>query len=672
MCGIAGIFHADPNRKVDPQTLVNMAAIQYHRGPDGFGYKTQDDRGVGFSHARLSIIDLDENRGRQPFCMTNGEIMTAVNGELYDYKRIRTDLTSRGVKFRTKSDSEMVMHLYQREGLEDAVKHFRGEFAISLYDREHDRLVLIRDRFGIKPLYFTEANGSFVFGSELKVLFANPDVPRQFSDDGLYHQLMQTMVPGTTAFEGIQQVKPGHMVIVERAHGKLKIRQEKYWDMDFPLASERPPESETDEDYWIEGVREKLMEAVQLRLEADVPVACYLSGGIDSCITLGLASASQQSPVKAFTIGFDNADYDETAIAREMAESVGADQDIMTLNADHLYDNFEEALWHAERTIYNTLGVAKLLMSRHVNKAGYKVVVTGEGSDELFGGYPAFRRDMFLHGLDTLPEADRQAWQQMLNESNELVSGAMLAEDEVDDPEFTKMMGFTPSCLQPWLAAADHVPGLLHPKRRERMQGYQPGKAIANALDNDMLEGRHPLDKAQYVWIKTMLEGQILTWGGDRMDMANSMEARPPFLDHHLAEFAAHLPPTMRIKGPTEKYVLRESMKGLLPKVLYEREKFAFMAPPAHTDPVKWAAMKALADRYLAPEKVEEAGLLDPEGVRQVFELHESEDTPAATQVQLDAVINHMIGVQVLYEKFVATDIPALAQQKAEEFGWHA
>ena len=670
MCGIAGIFHANPDRPVDPETLVAMAAIQYHRGPDGFGYLTQDDRGIGFSHARLSIIDLDEDRGRQPFCMTEGKIMTAVNGELYDYKRIRTDLTLRGVKFRTKSDSEMVMHLYERVGLEDAIPHFRGEFAISLYDREHDRLVLIRDRFGVKPLYFTETNGAFVFGSELKVLFAHPDVPRQFSDTGLFHQLMQTMVPGTTAFEGIHQVKPGHVVIVERAHGKLKVRQEKYWDMDFPLAAERAEHSEEDEEYWIEGVREQLMEAVQLRLEADVPVACYLSGGIDSCITLGLAAATQQSPVKAFTIGFDDVDYDETAIAREMAESVGADQDIMTLQADHLYDNLVETLWHAERTIYNTLGVAKLLMSRHVNEAGYKVVVTGEGSDELFGGYPAFRRDLFLHGLDTMDAAERAVWQQMLSESNKLFSGAMLAENELDDPALTGLIGFTPSCLQPWLAAAEHVPGLLTPERRAALEGYAPGAAIAEALDGDMLEGRHPLDKAQYVWIKTMLEGQILTWGGDRVDMANSMEARPPFLDHHLAEFAAQLPPSMRIKGRVEKYVLREAMKGLLPKVLYEREKFAFMAPPAHTDPKKWAAMKVLADQYLSEEAIREAGLLDPEGVRRLFELHEAEDTSVSTQVQLDAVINHMIGVQVLHAHFVAADIPRIARRKAEALGW--
>jgi asparagine synthase (glutamine-hydrolysing) len=385
---------------------------------------------------------------------------------------------------------------------------------------------------------------------------------------------------------------------------------------------------------------------------------------------LGLAAPTRRRPGTASTIGFDDVAYDETAIAREMAESVGADQDIMTLQADHLYDNLVETLWHAERTIYNTLGVAKLLMSRHVNEAGYKVVVTGEGSDELFGGYPAFRRDLFLHGLDTMPAAERAVWQQMLAESNKLFSGAMLAENELDDPALTELVGFTPSCLQPWLAAAEHVPGLLSPERRAALEGYAPGAAIAEALDGEMLEGRHPLDKAQYVWIKTMLEGQILTWGGDRVDMANSMEARPPFLDHHLAEFAAQLPPSMRIKGRTEKYVLREAMKGLLPKVLYEREKFAFMAPPAHTDPKKWAAMKALADQYLSEEAIREAGLLDPEGVRRLFQLHEAEDTSVSTQVRLDAVINHLIGVQVLHAHFVAADIPRIARRKAEALGW--
>jgi len=668
MCGIAGVFHADPNKAVNRQILANMAAIQWHRGPDGFGVKTLDDRGVGFSHARLSIIDLNEQRARQPFISANGELLLAHNGEFYDYKRLRAELTSSGARFQTKSDSELVLHLYPRMGIEQMLKQLRGEFAFSLYDKRNDRLILVRDRFGIKPLYWALANGNLVFGSELKVLFAHPGVSREFNHEGLYHQLMQTIVPGTTAFEDIHQIKPGHMLVVQRRHGKLHCQEQKYWDMDFPLLEER--NAAHDDNFYIEGVRDHLLHAVQLRLEADVPVACYLSGGIDSCSILGLSAASQQSPVKAFTIGFDNADYDETAIAREMAHSVNADQDIMMLEADHLYDNFAQTIWHTERSIYNTLGVAKMLMSQHVNRAGYRVVVTGEGSDELFSGYPSFRRDMFLHGLDTLSASERVGWEQLLAESNKLFKGAMLAEQEWQDDALNQKVGFTPSCLQPWLSSSQHVMGLLHPDISHALLDYRPGDAIANTLDSAMLEHRHPLDKAQYVWIKTMLEGQILTWGGDRVDMANSMEARPAFLDHHLAEFATQIPPTLRIRGRTEKYVLREAMKGLLPTVLYEREKFAFMAPPAHTDPKKWKAMKSLANEYLNDTAVNEAGLLNSTGVSELFKLHENPNTSSATQVQLDAIINHLLSVQIMHRQLVASDIPVQAQQKAQQLGW--
>lgn len=661
-------MYADREHPVDPDTLVAMAAIQHHRGPDGFGIRRMP--GVGFAHARLSIVDLDQNRGRQPFESSDGRLMLTKNGELYDYQRIRADLTSRGARFQTKSDSEMVLHLYPRLGLDDTLPHLRGEFAFALYDKAQEKLMLVRDRFGIKPLYWTEVNGMLVFGSELKVLFAHPDVPREFDPHGVYHQLMQTIVPGSTAFRGIHQVPPGHVVEVQRRNGSLHISQRRYWDMDFPKAEERPQDS--DETEWIEAVREKLLEAVQLRLEADVPVGSYLSGGIDSCAILGLAAAARQSPVKAFTIGFDNKAYDESPIAREMAESAGADQDVMMLDASHLYDNFVETLWHTERTIYNTLGVAKLLMSRHVRDVGYKVVLTGEGSDELFGGYPAFRRDMFLHGLDHLSPAERAEWENLLAEQNKLFKGAMLAEDEIHNEALDSRVGFTPSCLQPWLASATRVPDILAQDLRTQLGDYDPGAAIAAQLDSDMLAGRHPLDKAQYVWIKTMLEGQILTWGGDRVDMANSMEARPAFLDHHLAELAVQLPPSLRIKGRTEKYVLREAMKGLLPEVLYKREKFAFMAPPAHTDKKKWAAMRALADEYLNDDAIADAGLLDSQGVQDLFALHDDDSITAATQNKLDAVINHMLGVQVLHRHFVAADVPAQARARAEQLGWRA
>lgn len=660
-------MHNDRSQPVDRETLVAMAAIQHHRGPDGYGCAS--DAGIGFSHARLTIVDLDEDRGRQPFIAADERLMLTMNGELYDYQRIRADLTAQGARFRTKSDSELVLHLYDRFGIEKTLPVLRGEFAFGLHDRDRQCLYLVRDRFGIKPLYWTQTAHGVVFGSELKVLFANPDVARRFEPSGLYHQLMQTVVPGSTAFSGIHQVKPGHFLKVERRDGRLVAEQRRYWDICFPQAGEH--RQHADEQAYIDRVREELIDAIDLRLEADVPVGCYLSGGIDSCSIMGLAAAACQNPVKAFTIGFDSETYDETPIATEMAKATNADQEILRVSSDHLYDYFEETLWHTERTIYNTLAVAKLLMSRRVREVGYKVVLTGEGSDELFGGYPAFRRDLMLHGLDDLPASDRREWESLLTRSNQQFRGAMLAEDAVVDAAFDDLMGFTPSCLQPWLSAGLRVPSLLHPALRKELEGYEPGRAIAAELDADALAGRHALDKAQYVWIKTMLEGQILTWGGDRVDMANSMEARPPFLDHHLAEYAATLPPAMRIKGRTEKYVLREAMKGLLPETLYKREKFAFMAPPAHTDPGKWAAMRRLADEYLSDSATEQAGLLDTGGVHAIFEMHEAPDTTPATQVQLDAIINHMLGVQILHRQFVATDIPAQARQRARQLGWH-
>lgn len=662
-------MYADKHFDIDPQLLINMAAIQHHRGPDNFGCQRFNGQGVGFSHARLSINDLNECRGRQPLVSGDKRLLLGHNGEFYDYQRIRARLTACGARFATKSDSEIVLHLYPRFGLDGTLEQLRGEFAFGLYDRQEETLFLVRDRFGIKPLYYTQTSEAVVFGSELKALFAHPGVKREFSSEGLFHQLMQTMVPGSTAFAGIHQVKPGHVVRVKRVNGRLDVSEFKYWDLDFPREHEREPISE---ELAIERVREGLLEAVDLRMVADVPVGSYLSGGIDSCAILGLASAISQNPVKAFTIGFDDSAYDESAIATGMAESCGADQDIMRLSGYELYGHFEETLWHTERTIYNTLGVAKLLMSRHVHSTKYKVVMTGEGSDELFGGYPAFRRDMFLHGLDSLSHEEREEWHAMLNKSNALFTGAMLAREVVDDPALHFKVGFTPSCLQPWLACGDLVPALLNSDIRDELREYEPGAAIAATLDEEQIKGRHALDKAQYVWCKTMLEGQILTWGGDRVDMANSMEARPAFLDHHLARMAVQLPPQYRIKGRTEKWVLREAMKGILPEVLYKREKFAFMAPPAHTDKKKWAQMKELAGQHLSEERIQATGLLSHKGVKALFERHDDPAITGAEKVQMDAVINHLIGVQVLHKHFIETDIPALAAQRAKELGWAA
>ncbi|GAA4343831.1 asparagine synthase (glutamine-hydrolyzing) [Kangiella taiwanensis] len=670
MCGIAGVIHSDKSRTIDSQTLVNMAAIQYHRGPDNFGYHNPQGAGVGLSHARLTIIDLDEERGRQPHVSDDGRYMMVHNGEFYDFQRIRASMTAQGARFQSKSDSELVLQMYPHYGIEKTVENLRGEFAFSIYDREEETMYLVRDRFGIKPLYWTETEHGVVFGSELKVLFAHPDVKREIDSEGLYHQLIQVMVPGSTAFKGVNQVPPGHWIKIQRKDGKLKIEQHKYWDIDFPQAEEHLKVKEEQE--YIEGVRENLLEAVHLRLNADVPVGAYLSGGIDSCSILGLSAAVRQDPVKAFTIGFDDADYDETPIATEMAEMTDAEQIVLPLSAEHLYDHFERTIWHTERTIYNTLGVAKLLMSQKVREQGYKVVLTGEGSDELFAGYPAFRKDMFLYGLSDLPDNLRSDLQSTLAESNELFKGAMLPREEFHSEAIDKKVGFTPTCIQSWMGCDNFARDLMTKDHQANIKDYDPGTAMAEQFDETQLEGRHPLDKAQYVWIKTMLEGQILTWGGDRVDMANSMEARPPFLDHHLAAYAVNIPPQMRIKGPVEKYVLKEAMKGLLPETLYKRQKFAFMAPPAHTDEKKWNALMELMEEFANEEKIKEAGLIDYGALQAMLRSHDDPTVSRDSKVQMDAILNHVLGVQLLHHHFVKQDIPKKAAAKAHELGWAA
>lgn len=642
MCGITGFWLDRPLNSNDNNNLQSMLRAIEHRGPDSKGYHEDTSRGLMMGHDRLSIIDL--HTGDQPIYSQDKNIVLTANGEIYDYKRLRSDLMSRGERFTTKSDSELIITLYQRHGL-DFFKYLRGELAFTLYDARQDRLILARDRFGIRPLFFHKQGDSLFYGSEVKALLAHDQIRGEFDPKALLHQLMQTMVPGTSAYKDIHAVKPGHMLIAQRKNDRLELEQKRYWDAEFPLAQDYP--TVWDEQEWIDKVRAKLIEAVTLRLEADVPVGCYLSGGIDSCSILGLATGAQQSPVKAFTISFDSGDYDESQIAVKMAHSMDADQDILRLSGNELYgNNYVRALWHAERTFYNTLGVAKWHMSRRVHESGFKVVVTGEGADELFGGYPFFKRDMFMHGMASDP-----GLQESLEQSNEIFRGAILSEKQVSHPAFDDIMGFTPSWIQTWMLTLDLARPLLHPDIREELEDYDPIEAIVATLDPDMLAGRHPLDKVQYTWIKTMLEGQILNWGGDRVDMAHSMESRPPFLDHHLAELAFTIPPQLRIKGNTEKYILREAMKGILPQVLYEREKFAFMAPPAHTDPTKMKLLEELIEQYANWDKLKSAGLLDAERVSNFFDEYRK-DTDATVLVRKDALLNHILGVQILNHLF--------------------
>lgn len=643
MCGIAGFWDLTENSNENSEErgqeiLETMADQMIHRGPDGKGFYYNTQNGLGLAHTRLSIIDLQT--GKQPIQDPVADSVLAANGEFYEYKHIRGQLVTEGHQFTTKSDSEIALKLYQKHGL-DFTEHLRGEFAFALYDGKKEELILVRDRFGIRPLFYHASSSFISFASELKALTAHPKVPRELNKKAVVHQMMQVMVPGQTLFENVQALKPGHMLIIKKRGNGFEIREKQYWDADFPTQGQHSQESE---ETLINNVREKMIESVALRLEADVPVACYLSGGIDSCSILGMASAIQQSPVKGFTISFDDDRYDESSIATEMANSCGADQDILRLKAADLYGkNFEKALWHSERTFYNTLGVAKMLMSQHVTKNGYKVVITGEGSDEIFGGYAAFKRDMFLHDPAT-KSLDMEA---KLKASNQLFSGSILAEKEVSHPAFNDLIGFTPSWIQPWMLTLENVKNLLSREYRDLLEDYDPIATIAESLSPEALRGRHPLDQSQYTWMKTMLEGQILNWGGDRVDMAYSLESRPAFLDHHVVNMAINIPPHIRIKDGIEKWVLREAMKNILPETLYRREKFAFMAPPSHTDQAKKNAINALIEKHVCRENTENLQLIDSDQWNRFLKEH-SEVESHSSGTRNDIIINHVVQMHAL------------------------
>ncbi len=648
MCGIAGSFSSRPLNDSREPVLIDQLKAILHRGPDAQTSWLDKQTGVAFGHTRLSINDLEG--GCQPIHSLDKRFVTTVNGEFYGFKKHRSLMMAEGQRFSSKSDSEIALGLYRKHGL-GFTKHLRGEFAFSLYDREKDELLLVRDRWGVRPLFIHVQDGHTIhWGSEVKALLAHPEIPAELDHKAALHQLMQTIAPGMSAFKNIESLAPGHMLRVRKNGNGLEIEKIKYWDVDFP--EEGGHDHPEDEQYHVELIREQLTDAVVHRLEADVPVGCYLSGGIDSCCILGLATGAMQSPVKAYTIAFDNDDYDESSIAKEMAVSMNADHEMITLAADDLYgQNYIDTVWHAERTFYNTLGVAKNLMSKRVWDSGYRCVVTGEGADELFAGYPGFKRDMFLHGIDHEPEHIRNEYKAALEKTNSLFKGAILSENERHHDAFEDICGFTPSWIQPWMETHDLARPLLDDDVADHLRDYDPFEEIASRIDGKMMEGRHPLDRAQYTWAKCQLEGQILNWGGDRVDMANSMESRPAFLDHHLAEAAFKVPPHYRIKGNIEKHVLREAVRGVLPEVLYKREKFAFMAPPAHTDEKKKAKVNELIHSFLNRDAVSKCGILSPDKVDGFIKDYREDQDPTSL-VRKDALLNHLLGLHILHDQF--------------------
>ncbi|MFN2427434.1 MAG: asparagine synthase (glutamine-hydrolyzing), partial [Candidatus Binatia bacterium] len=549
----------------------------HHRGPDGQRQWISPDGRVGLGHARLSIIDLAT--GDQPLASEDESIRAVVNGEFYDFERIRRDLEGRGHRLRTRSDSEIVLHLYEDFGT-DCFRHLRGEFAFVLWNERTRTLLAARDRFGIKPLYYAEHDGTLILASEIKALFA-AGVPARWDMESFF-DANSLIVPrqDRSLFDGVKQVPPGHYLLAR--DGRVEIR--KYWDFDYPCSEDVAPRSDEE---CAEAFRAALDEAVRLRLRADVPVGCYLSGGIDSCAVLGLAMRHRSDPIRTFTLTFDRADYDEGPIAREMAARVGAEFHPIPLHQSDLAEHFGDAIRHSETLCLNAHGVAKFVLSRAVREAGYKVVLTGEGSDEILGGYPPFRRDMLLYDNDGQDAAEVQRLLGELDKANPVSRGLLLPSGSSLSLEGVRArLGFAPS----WMEAFGSTGFKLHALFSEDFAAAHGRRdAFTSLLDGidvaAQLTGRPPVHQSLYLWGKSQLSNYVLAMLGDRMEMAHSVEGRVPFLDHHVVELVRSLPVRQKIRGMTEKYVLREATRSVLTETVYARHKHPFTSPPVALAP---------------------------------------------------------------------------------------
>ena len=575
MCGIVAMFSR--SAPINEKVLERATHALRHRGPDGQRHWISSDGRVGLGHARLSIIDL--TTGDQPIANEDESLRIVVNGEFYGYEKIQKELEQEGHKLRTRSDSEIALHLYEDLGTQ-CLHRLRGEFALVLWDSVNRTIFAARDRFGIKPLFFAQVDNTLYLASEVKALFA-AGVPARWDCESVYNsggiggQQMRTL------FDGIFQIPPGHFMVASEKHMQLN----RYWDFDYPkevAGGSQPSDEECEEQF-----RQAIEEAVKLRLRADVPVACYLSGGIDSCAVLGLAARHHQGPLRAFTIAFDHADFNEENVAREMALRAGAEFCPVLVRSEDFADHFSDAIAQAETLAVNAHGVAKYLLSRAVRDAGFKVVLTGEGSDEILGGYTHFRRDMPSARVGEDPGNGYGAFPPKNQGLKTAVDYASLPNDKEHTlTGVRRLLGFVPNWMEIAFDISTGMHSLLTDRFLAENNGHEGFRSFFNDLDvPGQLAGRHPLHQSLYLWSKTRLSNYLLTVLGDRMEMAHSVEGRLPFLDHPLVELTRSLPVTQKIRGATHKYVLRHSMRNLVTPTVFRRPKQPFWSPPASLNP---------------------------------------------------------------------------------------
>ncbi|MCK0128255.1 XrtA/PEP-CTERM system amidotransferase [Erythrobacter sp. F6033] len=604
MCGIAGLFHAETPKPVDPVRIERMCDAMVHRGPDGAGIWTE--HGIGLGHRRLSVIDVEGSP--QPMHSADGRAVIVFNGEIYNFRELRRELEKDGVRFRTQGDTEMILAAWQRWGT-GCLEKLHGMFAFALYDLDKRQLLLARDRFGVKPMFMARlSDGSIAFASELKGLLAHPQLRRKVDPAALEAYMTWGYVPDThSILSGVEKLPAGHFMLLEQ--GKAPEGSKQWWDIDF---TKRASGSEADLSAELVHL---MRDAVQSRMVADVPLGAFLSGGVDSSSVVALMSEASEEPVRTCSIGFDVAGLDETSYAKQIAQKFSTDHTARTVgqndfNAiDQLSGMFDEPF--ADASALPTWHVCVLAREK------VTVALSGDGADEAFAGY---RRQVFHHNEERvrsiLPKGFRQTvfgglgkyWPKADWAPRPLrAKSTLLALAGSGDEGYASGLSVT-------------TPEQRHALYSDRFTKLIGGHRAEDELVALMREapGQSGLDRAQYADLKFWLPGDILT-KVDRTSMAVSLEAREPLLDHRLVEFAAKLPEKMRVKGSTGKYLLKKCMERYLPDEILYRPKQGFVTPIAEwfRGPLAGEA-RNIADSSLLAE----TGWFSPQGLSDLADAH--------------------------------------------------
>lgn len=639
MCGFGGYFGTVRDGRA---LLERMTAAIAHRGPDEQGFFTAQSAGLG--HARLSIVGLGD--GQQPMSDATGDLTIAFNGEIFNYVELREQLRAKGRRFRTASDTEVILHLYDEMG-DACVSALNGDFAFALWDGRRRRMILARDRMGVRPLFYTRQGERIYFASEVKALLQVPGVAAELDPVAL-DQIFTLWAPiaPRTAFRNIFELEPASMMIVQE--GSVSTRP--YWSLDYPDSN--TPSRHRDERAAAEELRTLLTEATRIRMRADVPVGCYLSGGLDSSIISALAAGMTPSRLKTFSVTFDSAEHDESAFQVEMAHALGTQHSAVACGEGDIAAIFPDVVRSTERPILRTAPAPLYKLSGLVRDAGVKVVLTGEGADEIFAGYDIFKEARVRRfcgrqpGSRIRPHLFRKLYPYLpgLRQQSAEYLGSFFGADgaPLDDPLFSHRARFNGTAATKLFYSGD---------LRATLSGYDAAEEVAAQLPQAFARW-HPLHQAQYLEARFLLPGYILSSQGDRMAMANGIEGRFPFLDHHLVEFAAGLPPEMKLKGLVEKHILREATKDLLPPAIGQRTKQPYRAPDSQS--FVGPGTPDYVQAMLGDAAVSASGLFNPKAVSK---LHEKCSRQPASGFRDNAAFVGILSTQIWLTTFTGTGV---------------